>query len=251
MIIPKAEPFFYPGNRVGCLLVHGFTGTPDEMHLLGKHLAGEGFSVLGIRLFAHATSPQDMLRAQWHDWYASVEDGWYLLSNITDRIILIGLSLGGILSLYFASQFPATGVIAMATPHHLPNDPRKPFIRIISWFLPYIQKGNPKWFEEKAYNERICYPVDPTRAYLEVDKILREMRSNLAKVTCPVLLMYSIDDPTIKIEDQHMQNIYDNLGSTNKKYCWIENSGHVLTRDLMREKVFNECSKFASGFLNY
>jgi carboxylesterase len=66
-LIPRGEPFFYKGGTTGCLLVHGFTGTPDEMRPLGKHLSDNGFTALGIRLFAHSTKPADMTRARWQD----------------------------------------------------------------------------------------------------------------------------------------------------------------------------------------
>ena len=47
-IIKTAEPFFLPGNgknsRIGCLLIHGFTGTPKEMRWMGEYLNKKGFS---------------------------------------------------------------------------------------------------------------------------------------------------------------------------------------------------------------
>jgi len=42
MIIPTAEPFYFPGNKIGCLLVHGFTGTPKEMRWMGEYLGSSG-----------------------------------------------------------------------------------------------------------------------------------------------------------------------------------------------------------------
>ena len=42
MILEGGEPFFMPGNQIGCLLIHGFTGAPKEMRWLGDHLANEG-----------------------------------------------------------------------------------------------------------------------------------------------------------------------------------------------------------------
>jgi len=51
---PGAEPFFLSGSRCGCLLVHGFTGTPKEMRWMGENLHSQGYTVLGIRLSGHA-----------------------------------------------------------------------------------------------------------------------------------------------------------------------------------------------------
>ena len=57
--IPKAEPFFLPGGKTGCLVVHGFTGTPLEMRGLGDFLHQQGHTILGVRLAGHATSLKD------------------------------------------------------------------------------------------------------------------------------------------------------------------------------------------------
>lgn len=55
-LFPSAEPFFFPGGRACCLLVHGFTGTPEEMLPLGEFLASAG--IPGVRLAVQATTPQ-------------------------------------------------------------------------------------------------------------------------------------------------------------------------------------------------
>ena len=61
LLLPGGEPFFLPGGSTGCLLIHGFTASPQEMRRLGEHLAGEGHTVLGLRLPGHASTPPDML----------------------------------------------------------------------------------------------------------------------------------------------------------------------------------------------
>ena len=65
---------------------------------MGEYLNRQGYTCLGIRLAGHATDPEDMVRSNWTDWTASVEDGFYLLSGSVDRIFLAGLSMGGVLS---------------------------------------------------------------------------------------------------------------------------------------------------------
>jgi len=245
-IIPTAEPFFFPGDETGCLLIHGFTGTPKEMRWLGEYLAQQGRSVLGIRLTAHATRPEDMLRARWQDWLASVEDGWHILSGCTKRIFVIGLSMGGILALRFAAQFPVAGVAALSAAHHLPADWRLPHIIALSMVQPRIPKGPPHWYDPEAERTHVSYPDYPTRSMAELRDLLVEMNAALPQVTAPTLLIYSRDDTGVRPEDGHADLIYAALGSPQKSLVWIEGSGHVITRDAARKVVFQTVSDFVN-----
>ena len=105
LVIPTAEPFFFRGGPTACLLIHGFTGAPKEMRWMGEYLAGQGYSVLGVRLAGHATKPADLIRTRWQDWLASVEDGYHLLQGDCAQIFVCGLSMGGILSFDAAGDF--------------------------------------------------------------------------------------------------------------------------------------------------
>jgi carboxylesterase len=244
LLMKTAEPFLLPGSRTGCLLVHGFTGTPKEMRWLGEYLNQQGYTALGIRLSGHATRPEDMLRNRWPDWLASVEDGYHLLRGLTDRVYVLGLSMGASLSLLFASRFPVSGVVAMAAPHHMPDDPRLPFVRQIAWFKPFFAKGPPDWFDQEAYQEHLSYPADPTRGYGELVGLLAELRLSLGQVRVPALLIYSRDDQTVKPADGHAEAIYAALGSQQKDILWIDKSGHVMTRDARRQQVFQAAAGF-------
>lgn len=244
-IIPGAEPFFFPGGDVACLLVHGFTSSPSEMRFLGQALANHGFSVLGVRLFAHATRFQDMPRARWQDWIADIESGWHLLQGNNRPLIIIGFSLGGALSLYFSAHFPVKAVIAIAAPHHTPSDPRVPFLKVLSLFRPYLYTpGKPVWFDETERQKHIRYPNDSTRALAEVRDFLKELQMVLPKVTAPALLIYAKQDPTITVKERHMEQIYSSIGSSIKETLVLENSGHIIPLDAEREKAFHTCIQF-------
>ncbi|NIV34797.1 MAG: alpha/beta fold hydrolase, partial [Anaerolineae bacterium] len=86
------------------MLLHGFTGTPHGMRQLGEYLAGQGYTVHGPRLFGHATQEGDLVRARFHDWMASAEDGYYLLRPNTEHLFVLGLSMGGALALLLAAR---------------------------------------------------------------------------------------------------------------------------------------------------
>ena len=246
MIVKNAEPFFSPGNSVGCLLIHGFTGSPMEMRPVGEYLADQGFTVLGVRLAGHGTKISDLPRTKWEDWSASVLDGWNLLSSCTDSIFLIGLSMGGVLALYHASFLPARGVIALSAPYRIEPGLQLTFLPLLSKFISYVPKGESDWQDPNAHEDHFSYDRYPTKAILELTKLLAAMRDSLPKLKAPTLLMHSKKDTGVIPEN--MNWIYRELGTpeSEKKKVWLENSGHVVTRDLDKKIVFESIL----GFIN-
>ncbi len=192
-IIPTAEPFFLPGDpsKPACLLIHGFTGTPKEMRWMGDYLNGQGYTCLGIRLSGHATRPKDMVRSRWTDWTASVEDGYNLLRGVTDRVFLVGLSMGGVLSLLMSTRLDVCGVVAMSTPFELPVKHPAWQIRLLSYFKTYMPKTKEEpgagWFDKEAFKEHISYPLNPIRSAAELQIMLGRMRSGFAEDQCACL----------------------------------------------------------------
>ncbi len=247
-IIPTTEPFFFPGEpgKPGCLLIHGFTGTPKEMRWMGEFLAAQGFSVLGVRLSGHATRPEDMTRSHYTDWIASVEDGYALLRGVADSIFLVGLSMGGVLALLTSTELDVKAVIGISTPYHLPHDPRLKFINQLSWIKPFIPKSKlppgSGWFDREAWKDHISYPENPTRSIGELDKLLSRMRAALPRVNVPVLLIHSKDDGYVLPENA--EKIFSDLQTPDKQKLYVTQSGHVATRDAARQQVFEAALQF-------
>ena len=248
-IIPTTEPFLLPGDssKPACLLIHGFTGTPKEMRWMGDYLNQQGYTCLGVRLAGHATRPADMIRSRWTDWTASVEDGYNLLCGLTEDIFLVGLSMGGILSLLMSTRLKVRGVIAMSTPSRLPTDYPIWLLRFISLFIKYRPKTNEPpgsgWFDKAAYREHIAYSQNPVRAAAELKKLTLKLHAALPKVIVPVLLMHSKDERYVLPDN--MERIYAGLvNARDKTKLYITGSGHVLPRDASREQVFEAAVEF-------
>jgi len=248
MIVSTAEPFFFPGEpgQPGCLLIHGFTGAPKEMRWMGEYLSKQGFPSLGIRLAGHATRPEDMIRSRYTDWMISVEDGYHLLSGVTDSIYLVGLSMGGVLSLLMSTKLEVCGVVAMSTPYQMPVNYPNWLLRLMSNFVSYQPKSKEvpgaSWFDKAAYAEHFSYPQNPVRSAAEFQLLLDEMRVALPKVDVPVLLIHSKNDTYVLPEN--MEPIYARLGTSDKTKLYVTEAGHVVTRDAARDQVFEAASAF-------
>jgi carboxylesterase len=248
-IIPTTEPFLFLGepSKPACLLIHGFTGTPKEMRWMGEFLNQQGYTCLGIRLTGHATHPEDMIRSNWTDWTASVEDGYHLLRGVTDNIFLVGLSMGGILALLMSTQLDVKGVVAMSTPYKLPDDPRLRKIDWISKIVTYMPKSSEEpgasWFDKDAWKDHISYPQNPVRSIGQLNQLLGAMRAALPELRLPVLLIHSTDDGYVLPDN--IELIYaDLLNASDKTKLYVAGSGHVVTRDAARQQAFQHALEF-------
>ena len=242
-IIPTTEPFFFAGGNQGVLLIHGFTGTPKEMRPMGEDFARRGYTVLGIRLAGHATNLDDIARTHWEDWLTSVEDGLHLLQNCTDKIFVAGLSMGGILTLLASARFPVIqAAAAISAPYRLPNNPLQPLLPLLAVFTPQYKKGPPDWHDPANLTQHRSYATYPTRSMLELRELMHEMVSSLPHVQIPMLLVQSKGDHSIPVDS--IDFIYDRLGSSIKEKLWVSNSGHVVTREPEKERVFEVVDRF-------
>jgi carboxylesterase len=242
LTIPTAEPFFFPGGKTGCVLVHGFTGTPKEMRLMGDYLNRNEVTVIGIRLAGHATQISDMIRTRWKDWLTSVEDGINLLSDFCDNIFVAGLSMGGILALMAASRYAIDGVIAMSAPYTISNDWRVKLAKQISLFMPFVKKEQSDTIDQKTSKDHVDYSAYPTRSIAELDNLVKTLHCNLPQIHIPVLLINSKNDKTVP--PSHAENYRSEIPSNHFELVTLENSGHVITEDIERKIVFNAALNF-------
>jgi len=238
---PRGEPFFFPGGSLGVLLIHGFTGTPQEMRRLGVFLADRGWTALGIRLPGHGTRPEDLRGVTWRDWAEAVATGAKILRERCEYVFLCGLSLGGVLALYEAAHQPPDGLIVMASPYRI-RDIRLRFLWLLKWLIPHVGKRSSELHDPEAQAEPVSYSWYPMTAVEEVVRAVQAAAARLHQVQCPALLIYSRSDRTVP-PDQGWA-VYHRLGSRDKTIHWLIHSGHVIPEDIEQEEAFEQIERF-------
>ena len=243
------EPFYFPGSRVGCLLVHGFSGSTSEMRLMGEELAKLGWSVLGIQLSGHGTTPEDMAKTCWEDWAKDAEDGVNELRKTCDTVIGIGLSMGGLLVLHLAALHLIDGLVAMNAPMVL-ADRKTRFVGLIRPFTKYVNKpgSGPKapTLKPDLKLERFVYDRIPVDALMSLNRGMRQVRGKLHVINCPALLMQSTGDLTVA--PVSIEIIKKKIRLVNPVSCYWEKSGHISTLGQERGEVIKKIHEFLEGF---
>lgn len=253
-ILPGAEPFFYPGGRTGCMVIHGITGTPFEMRWLGQHLNQNGCTVYGPRLAGHGTTLKDLSHVTWREWYADVLAGYRMLRAHCDRIIPVGLSMGGALALTLASREPVDGVVALSAAFDFPAPPA-PVLFLADLFTDTIPKQRDEEaerFTQQVRSEQLRRGEEPIPrpsydswsipALRQMMSMLGELHQTIGQVTAPALLIHSKKDQTVPFET--MQKIREGISSEVVRELVLENSSHVVTEDIEYPLVFEAITDF-------
>jgi carboxylesterase len=235
---PHLDPsaFFLQGSPVGVLLIHGFTGAPVEMRMVGDYLHQRGHTVSGPRLPGHGTTVEDMNRCKWTDWTSHVERSLADLQARCETVFVGGLSMGSLLTLHLAARHPELpGAIIYSPATWVANR-----LIYLSPALKHLISKKKKSDESdltdpEAHLRLWHYDYDPAIAGHELLKLIRQVRRVLPQVTCPLLIIHSTLDTSI--HPTSARRTYEQVGSTDKELVTLHNSGHCITVDSEWELV--------------
>lgn len=239
--IDLVQPFGFDRGPIGCVLLHGFTAAPKEMRPLGHYLAERDFTVRGVQLAGHGTCPEDLARTTYRDWVASAEKAIDELRGRCRQVWAIGLSLGGLISLYLAANQRVEGVIALAPPILTPNW-LVPFARFIAPFKPYTVKGLANLHDPVALAEHADYTHFPTSAVAQMYALIRQAQRDLPRITQPLLLIHARRDEVVALGGADY--IWTRVNSSQKERVVLERGGHIITEDYDKAAAFEQIGSF-------
>lgn len=242
-IIPGAEGFALKGCKdEAILLLHGFTGAPSEMHPLGEFLAQQGYNVCCPRLPGHGTTLEDCEQSTAEQWYQVAEKACQLLLKKYSQVYVAGLSMGGLLAIKLAANYPIKKAMFFAPAIAL-QDKRVWLYPVLKYFIKYLPKLKKPLGRMSKYN--ITYKKMPTKPLGSLFKLQEECRKKLMqKIKVPVLIMQSKIEKTV--DPLGAQKLYFRVSTpeANKRLVWLEDCGHIITLDKEYETVFREAGAF-------
>ncbi|OBQ45873.1 alpha/beta hydrolase [Halodesulfovibrio spirochaetisodalis] len=191
---------------VGCLLIHGWTGSSFEMEPLVEPLEADGIVVRNIMLPGHGTSFEDFQTTGWADWERGAEKEYEALAKQVDAVFVVGLSMGGTLALHVASKFPVAGVVSLAAPLYLYSffpwqmkDWRMPLTPLIKRFKPVMPLGRRdeehiKIAPWKGYDDFVSL-----QQLHELMKGVRKVRNEVNAINAPILVVQAPTDRSVPL----------------------------------------------------
>lgn len=242
-LMPGAEPYYHEGGKVGVLLCHGFTGTPQSLRPWAEFLARAGLTVSLPRLPGHGTTWQEMSHTGWEDWYGELEHAFGELRGRCPDTFVMGLSLGGCMALRLAEVHgdAVRGVVAV-NPSIVNDVPLLRLAPLLKWVVPSVP-GVANDIKKEGVTE-LAYDRTPVRAAATLPRLWSLVQSELHKVTQPVLVYHSPQDHVVKPASVRL--LRERLGD-NLTVVELPNSYHVATLDNDAETIFQGSLEFITA----
>jgi carboxylesterase len=225
-----SSPFDLPGRgRAAALCLHGLTGTPYEVRPLGEALAAAGIAARGPALPGHNETPQRLARTTSRAWLEAARGHLSELRSRHEVVFLVGLSMGGLLTLRLASEEPVAGLAVVGVPLRLRHPVRR-LVPLLKYVFPFPPKpGGSDIADPEARARHPSYTIMPLAAVHELIRLQRRVAAGLGRITAPILVAHGAHDQTADPADA--REIFESVGSATRERLILESSAHVVPVD--------------------
>lgn len=248
-IMEGAEPLLLHGNNgTACLLIHGFIGSPTDFGRLSSLLHRAGFTVSVPLLPGHGTDPRDFAKTTPEDLIQAVQLAQERLKRNHSRIILIGLSMGGALSL-IAMQSLAIDKLILLAPYLKVKHfwyyllPVEWHHQLLSPFIPYVYRLPcfKQVYKREGISQIIDYsyiPLSGVKATFEIGR----RALGISSINVPTLIIHSKKD---KATDYNASlQLARKAKNPDLRFVTLEKSNHLILWDYETEQVEKEILDF-------
>lgn len=218
---------------MGVLVLHGFTGSPQSMRPVAEACAAAGYTVELPRLPGHGTSVADMLGTTWGDWSTAAEAAYDELAARVEAIVVVGLSMGGTLTLWLATRRPATAGIVVVNAAALPN------AELLAGVEAMIDAGTETI--DAIGNDvadpqvtELAYDAVPLRPLASLFRAIGTLTGELGTITCPTLVVTSEQDHVV--DPANSEHIAASVAGSVERLR-LTRSFHVATIDYDRHLI--------------
>jgi carboxylesterase len=243
-IIAGAEPWSHVGNDTrGALVLHGFTGSPGSVREVAEVLAAAGFHIELPLLPGHGTVVEEMMPTRWSDWAGGAEAAFQRLAQRATEIVVVGLSMGGALTLKVGADHPEVAGLVCVNPVTQPQAAE--IVDLLRGMLDggaTVIPGIGSDIADPSASE-VGYADTPIESLLSLllDGV-EPLSHRYPQMRPPLLLMHSPQDHVVDpVQSEFLAERY--AGPLER--ITLEHSYHVATQDYDKELVFKATVEFA------
>ncbi|WP_461213289.1 alpha/beta hydrolase [Lacticaseibacillus sp. GG6-2] len=216
----EPRPFEEPGQDIGIVLLHAYTGSPNDMRLLGTALNQAGYGVYGPTFTGHGHADlQPVLAATPDQWWADTQKAVAHMAAKYPAVAVFGLSLGGVFAMKALEVLPSVTLGGVLSSPIVAGE----------------QHIEPQFLAYNRYLRRLAELPDNAEA---VRPQLRQQLAAIAAFTAPVAAaLPAVTKPVFigqagadeMIDPQRAKQLRTQLTHATVDFHWYEDASHVIT----------------------
>lgn len=237
------------------LLLHGLTGTPEEVRPIAEALHAAGFAAVAPLLAGHGDA-ESLAATGWRGWYDSAAAALRELAG-DGPVLVVGFSMGALLALRLAAVERAriAGVASISVMLELPAW-QAALARGLAALREHPRVGRfVGHFPKFAVDVRIfarsrkspSLRVFPYAAIAGLADLQRDVRGRLGHIVAPLLLLHGRWDHTAPVV--FSERVAQAVSSTRVRRVVLPRSFHIVGVDLDQPQVCDEVVAFARAVL--
>lgn len=234
-----ATPGTTASDGVGVLLLHGFTSSLATVDHLLSPLEEHGIPYALPTLRGHGTRSEDLRGVTWHHWY---EDGERALDDLLDRcarVVVMGLSMGGLVALHLAALRPERlAGAALVAPALRLDIAGAALLPLLARTGRHARVDPLRAFEDRSLAASSTnYPDAPLAAVHSLLRFGALVERELPGVRVPLLILYPPRDRVVRPESARIIHERSGTPAAQKRLLAFERSGHEMLQDRQRDEV--------------
>ncbi len=209
--------------KTGVLCIHGFTGGPYEVRPFADFLGQQtDWNILVPTLPGHGDTLA-LKNISADSWLMEAELAIRELKKSSDRIIIVGFSMGGLIAMYLAMRYKVDRLVLLSAAAKYISPPQ-----LLEEVKGALSDAAKRQLAENEFYQRYQYklintPMLSTREFLKVVKLVEPYYKN---IHIPVCIVQGMKDGVVP--ESSADFIYDNISSGDKQIIRSEAGKHMI-----------------------
>lgn len=224
---------------VGVLLLHGFTSSLATVDRLVAPLEVQSIPYALPTLRGHGTRSEDLRGVTWHGWYEDGERALDALLERCARVVVMGLSMGGLVALHLAVLRPERlAGVALVAPALRLNIVGTALIPLLARTGRHAAVDPRRAFADASLaadsTNYLNAPIAAVHSLMQFGKLVER---ELSRVRVPLLTLYPPHDRVVRPESARIIHERSGTPAAQKRLLAFEHSGHEMLQDRQRDEV--------------
>ncbi|WP_210367145.1 alpha/beta fold hydrolase [Bacillus sp. REN3] len=227
---------------IGCLLIHGFTGSPYEVEPLAHFLKERTDWKITVPTLPGHGDQLSLKGIRYGQWIDHAERELQALLQECDTVYVIGFSMGGLIASYLASKYPVKKLVLLSAAAYYVN-PKQLFADIKEMARDSFRgklKENELYLR---YKRKI--KETPMAATLQFRRLVNQIRPILHEVKVPTLIAQGESDGIVP--PKSAEYLYQQIGATQKRLLYYKKSKHLICHCNEKDQLFQAVHDFLTS----